>query len=767
MLLSKFKLIYNSDKMKRILFSSQLIFLLSFFLFSIGSVQPQTSKASKLSIERKIDSLLAKMTIEEKFGQLNQIAGGGEWNTEHTSIGITKEQEDLVKKGLVGSFLSVVGAETTRKIQQIAVEKSRLKIPLMFGYDVIHGYRTIFPTPLAEACTWDPELLSQSARVAAIEASSSGLHWTFAPMVDIARDPRWGRIMEGSGEDPYLGSVIAAARVKGFQGEKLDAQGSILACAKHFAAYGGAEAGRDYNTVDISERTLREIYLPPFKAAVDAGVGSFMTSFNEIAGVPSTANRRLLTKILRDEWGFQGFVISDWTAVNELLMHGIAASRAEAGVLALKAGTDIDMVSEIYVKDLPALLREGRVSQATVDEAVRRVLRAKFKLGLFENPYRSSDIEREKRLILHPEHRELARKVAQESIVLLKNENDYLPLNETMRTIAVLGPLADNREELLGGWAALGKPENVVTVLEGIRQKVSAETKIVYAKGCEIDKECGSALSEAKNIASNADVAIVVVGEAAAMSAEAASRSNISLPGEQEQLIKIIQETGKPVIVVLMNGRPLAIPWVAENVPVILETWFLGVEAGNAIADVLFGDVNPSGKLTVSFPRSVGQIPIYYNHKNSGRPVSDDKYTSKYIDVLETPLYPFGFGLSYTTFAFDNLQVFPAKLKQNGELKITVDVTNTGKSEGEEVVQLYIQDKVASVTRPVKELKAFQKISLAPGEKKAVNFVITTQQLAFYNLEMKWGVEPGTFAVFVGGNSRDVLSSEFELSKEM
>ncbi|MCI0444917.1 glycoside hydrolase family 3 C-terminal domain-containing protein, partial [bacterium] len=435
------------------------------------------------------------MTIEEKFGQLNQMAGAGEWNTERTSVGISKEQEELVKKGLVGSFLGVVGAEETREIQRIAVEESRLKIPLMFGYDVIHGYRTIFPIPLAEAGTWEPQLLQQAAHIAAIEASSAGLHWTFAPMVDVARDPRWGRIMEGSGEDPYLGSLIAAARVRGFQGEKLDAEESILACAKHFAAYGAAEAGRDYNTVDISERTLREIYLPPFKAAVDAGVGSFMTSFNEIAGVPSTANRTLLTKILREEWGFHGFVISDWTAVNELLMHGIAASRAEAGVLALNAGTDIDMVSEIYIKDLPPLVRENRILQATVDEAVRRVLRAKFKLGLFENPYRNSDTEREKRLILHPEHRTLARKVAQESIVLLKNENDFLPLSKTIQTIAVIGPLADNREELLGGWAALGKPGDVVTVLEGIRKKVSAETKIVYAKGCEIDKECGSAIS--------------------------------------------------------------------------------------------------------------------------------------------------------------------------------------------------------------------------------------------------------------------------------
>ena len=737
-----------------------LIACLSFFTPQ-NFAKPET--AVDTSIEQKINSILSKMTLEEKLGQLNQLAGGGEWNTERTSIGISKEQVELLRKGLVGSFLSVAGTETLKEIQRIAIEESRLKIPVMFAFDVIHGYRTIFPIPLAESCTWEPELLQQAARVAALEASASGLHWTFAPMVDIARDPRWGRILEGSGEDPYLGSVIAAARVKGFQGERLDQQGSMLACAKHFAGYGAAEAGRDYNTVDISERTLWEIYLPPFKAAVDAGVGSFMTSFNEIAGVPSTSNKTLLTTILRDKWKFDGLVVSDWTAVKELMQHGVAATGEEAGLLALNAGTDIDMVSEIYVKDLPALVRANRISNALVDEAVRRVLRAKFRLGLFDKPYQNADLHREKQLILHPDHRQLARKVAQKSIVLLKNQNALLPLSKTTKTIALIGPLADNKKDLLGGWAALGKPDDVVTVLEGIRKKISPQTKIEYTKGCDFQGECGSSLSEAEQLASRSDVVIIVAGENSDMSAEAASRSMIDLPGNQEQLIRAIHKTGKPVIVVLMNGRPLTIPWIAENVPAILETWFLGVEAGNAIADVLFGDVNPSGKLTATFPRNVGQIPIYYNHKNTGRPLSEEKYTSKYIDVPNTPQYPFGFGLSYTTFEYQNLQVNPKQISSNQTVSVTVDVRNTGKRAGDETVQLYIQDKVANVTRPVKELKAFKKITLTPEEKTTVTFTITLEQLAFYNLEMKRVTEPGMFRVFVGGNSQEVLNAEFEL----
>jgi beta-glucosidase len=721
------------------------------------------SQPNKSTIDQKIDALLAKMIIEEKLGQLNQLSADGEWNADKTAMGITTEQTEQVRKGFVGSFLNATGSQTLREIQRIAVEETRLKIPLLFAYDVIHGYRTIFPIPLAEACTWDPELLQQSAHVAAVEASAAGLHWTFAPMVDIARDPRWGRIMEGSGEDPILGSRIAAARVKGFQGTHLNDRESIMACAKHFAAYGAAEAGRDYNTVDISERTLHEIYLPPFKAAVDAGVKSVMTSFNEIAGVPSTANKTLVTTILRKKFGFQGMVVSDWTSINELIPHGIAANRVEAGTLALNAGVDMDMVSEIYAKDLPALVRSNQISQKTLDDAVRRVLRVKFELGLFDDPYRDSNRERERSTILNADHRALARKVAQKSIVLLKNEKDILPLSKTIGTLAVIGPLADNQKELLGSWSALGKEEDVITVKEGIRKKVSAQTKILYGKGCDIQNGCDANLDEAKSIANQADAVIVVVGESAAMSGEAASKVNIDLPIHQQELVQELYETGKPLIVVLMNGRPLTISVIAEKVPAILETWFLGIEAGNAIADVLFGDVNPSGKLPITFPRNIGQIPIYYNHKNTGRPISDDMYTTKYIDSPQTPLYPFGFGLSYTSVAYENINVSPKQINRNGNVMVSVDVTNTGKVAGEEIVQLYIQDNVASVTRPVKELKDFTKIKLQPGEKSTVHFTLSHEQLAFHNLDMKWTIEPGIFHVFVGGNSQDLLQTEFEL----
>lgn len=736
------------------------IFLLAIAFALFGT--SQASLAVKSNIDQKIDALLAKMTIEEKLGQLNQLSADGEWNADKTGQGINAEQTELLKKGIVGSFLNAVGSEPTKEIQRLAVEETRLKIPLLFAYDVIHGYRTIFPIPLAEACTWDPQLLQQSAHVAAVEASAAGIHWTFAPMVDIARDPRWGRIMEGSGEDAVLGSRIAAARIKGFQGSNLNDRESIMACAKHFAAYGAAEAGRDYNTVDISERTLRETYLPPFKAAVDAGVESVMTSFNEIAGVPSTANKTLVTTILRKEFGFHGLVVSDWTSINELIMHGIAGDRFQAGTLALNAGVDMDMVSEIYIKDLPSLVRANRISQKTLDEAVRRVLRVKFELGLFDDPYRNSNIEREKHIILNSDHRALARKVAQKSIVLLKNEKDILPLSKTIGTLAVLGPLADNQKELLGSWSALGKSEDVITVIEGIRKKVSTHTKILYGKGCDIQEACGPDLAEAKAIANQADAVIVVVGESAAMSGEAASKVNINLPGHQEELVRELYQSGKPLIVVLMNGRPLTISWIAEKVPSILETWFLGIEAGNAIADVLFGDVNPSGKLPITFPRNVGQIPIYYNHKNTGRPITDDMYTSKYIDSPQTPLYPFGYGLSYTTFAYENFNVNRKQIGRNENLIVSVDVTNTGKFAGEETVQLYIQDKVASVTRPVKELKDFRKINLLPGEKTTVHFELSPEELAFHNLDMKWTIEPGMFNVFVGANSQDVLQGEFE-----
>ena len=720
-----------------------------------------SGRAQDAAIERSVDSLLSMMTLEEKCGQLNQIPANWKDGVSY----LTDEAKEMVRRGQVGSLLNAAGASSIREIQRLAAEDSRLGIPLIIGVDIIHGSRTIFPVPLAEASSWDPELVQNSARVAAAEASAAGIHWTFAPMVDIARDPRWGRIVEGSGEDPYLGSVMAAARVRGFQGTSLADPTSILACAKHFAAYGGAEAGRDYNIVDMSERTLRDIYSPPFKAALDAGAGSFMSAFNEIAGVPSTGSRFLMTDVLRGEWGFKGFVVSDWTAIAELILHGVAANRTEAGTLAINAGVDIDMVSKIYVDELPALVRSGRVREATVDESVRRVLRAKFRLGLFADPYRGASTEREKRSILTPDNLRAAREAAQRSIVLLKNEKSLLPISKQLKTIAVIGPLADNKDEPLGPWHAGGKAADVVTVLEGIKSQVSPQTRVLYTKGCEIEGDSGARFAEATLLAKQADIAIVVLGESERMSGEAASRSSIDLPGVQRELLKQVLSTGTPTVLVLMNGRPLTIAWEAAHVPAILETWFLGVQTGNAIADVLFGDVNPSGKLPVTFPRSVGQIPIYYNHKNTGRPYTElDKFTSKYLDVNNTPLYPFGYGLSYTTFSYSELKLSSQKIPPGGDVSVTIRVTNTGRRKGEEIVQLYVRDVVASVTRPLKELKGFQRVALDPGQHRTVTFVLKNDQLAFHGLDMKRVVEPGVFKVYVGGNSVDLVASEFELT---
>ncbi|MBI3003895.1 MAG: beta-glucosidase BglX [Ignavibacteriales bacterium] len=727
--------------------------ILYFTVLSIGlSAQPHL--ALEQTINRKVDSVLALMTLEEKFGQLNQLGGHGDK--------ITDEQRDLLKKGLVGSFLNVNGAEATKKVQKIAVEETRLGIPLIFGYDVIHGYRTIFPVPLAEASTWDPDLVEQAARVAAREASASGLHWTFAPMVDIARDPRWGRIVEGSGEDPFLGSAMAAARVRGFQGKSLNDPGSIMACAKHYVAYGGAEAGRDYNTVDISERTLREIYLPPFHAAVNAGVGSLMSAFNEIGGIPASSNRLTLSQILRDEWNFKGMVVSDWTSILELVKHGVAGSRPEAGVLSLQAGVDMDMEGRIYLLDLFHALKDGRILLEQVDRSVKRVLRMKFLLGLFSDPYRNCDTETEKQTILHPDHRAMARSVAQKSIVLLKNDKNILPLKKDLKSILVVGPLAESKSDPLGSGHGKGMAEDVVTVLDGIKRAVSAQSKVLYAKGSGIDSIDKRELQKARQMASRADVVLVVAGETARMSGEAASRAELGIPTAQHELIKAMQATGKPVVLVLMNGRPLAIPWEAGNISAILDIWFLGVEAGNAVADVLFGEVNPSGKLPVTFPRTVGQVPIYYNHKNTGRPPSKDYYTSKYLDVPVTPEFPFGFGLSYSTFAYSDFAA-ASSIGPNESLKVSVTIQNTGNRKGDEVVQLYIRDVVGSVTRPVKELKGFRRISLGPGEKKKVDFLLTSDMLWLYNAKMERVTEPGEFVVFVGGNSVDLLEKSFVL----
>ncbi|MCA1603456.1 MAG: glycoside hydrolase family 3 C-terminal domain-containing protein, partial [Acidobacteria bacterium] len=597
--------------------------------------------------------------------------------------------------------------KVTNELQNVAMEESRLKIPLLFGFDVIHGYRTIFPIPLGEASSWDPAAVERAAAIAAAETRAAGVHWTFAPMVDIARDPRWGRIMEGSGEDPFLGSAMARARVLGFQGRDYSAPDKVLACAKHWVAYGAAEAGRDYNTTDLSEWTLREVYFPPFKAALDAGAGTFMSAFNALNGVPTSANPFTLTKVLRSEWKFDGFVVSDYTAVEELIKHGVAANETEAAHAALNAGVDMEMVSRLYNKHGAQLLKEGRVSSSTIDEAVRRILRIKFRLGLFDHPY--ADEARERRVIFSPEKRAAAREIAARSMILLKNDNVILPLSKNVRSIGLIGPLADSQKDMIGAWSGDGRAEDAVTLLQGIKSKLGPQAKINYAKGCEITGDKTDGFDEAVRAAKGSDVVILAIGESAEMSGEASSRSSLDLPGRQLDLVKAVQATGKPVVVVLMNGRPLTVNWIAENTPAILETWFAGTEAGNAIADVLFGDVNPGGKLPVTFPRSVGQIPLYYNHMNTGRPPDpNSKWTSKYLDIDWKPLFPFGYGLSYTQFALSNLQLSAPGIRPDGNLTVSVDVQNTGRRTGDEVVQLYIRDVAASRTRPVKELKGFE-----------------------------------------------------------
>jgi beta-glucosidase len=711
-------------------------------------------------IEQKVDSVLKLMTIDEKIGQLNQLTGNGETTG---PITFATEYQDAIRRGEVGSMLNVNGASYTYKVQKIAVEESRLGIPLLFGYDVIHGYKTIFPIPLGEAACWDLDAIEKSARIAAIEASAAGQHWTFAPMVDIARDPRWGRVMEGAGEDPFYGSKVAVARIKGFQGENLADSNSILACAKHFAAYGAAMGGRDYNTVDISKRTLYEVYLPPFKAAVDAGVLSFMASFNEINGIPSSGNKDLMNGILKSDWNFKGFIVSDWASIREMLVHGIAADEYEAANLAMNAGIDMDMEGHIYINQLKKLLADGKVTEKQIDDAVRRILRVKFMLGLFDDPYRYCDTAREKEMILNPRHLEIAREVARKSMVLLKN-NNVLPLSKNIKSVAVIGPLADNKDEIIGTWSARGEGKDAISVLTGVKQKVPS-AKILYAKGCDIAGESKAGFAEAIAKAKSADAVIVVVGEAAMMSGEALSRAFLDLPGVQKDLVLELNKLNKPMVVVLMNGRPLTIEWMDNSVPAILEAWLPGTMGGPAVADVLFGDYNPSGKLPITFPRNVGQIPLFYSHKNTGRPRDEaERYTSKYIDSPNTPLYPFGYGLSYTTFEYSNFGISAKEIGMSDTLKVWVDVTNTGKYDGEEVVQLYIRDLVGSVTRPVKELKGFKKVFIKSGEKVRVEFTLTASDLAFYTRTMEFKPEPGDFKVFVGGNSRDLQELSFRLN---
>jgi len=706
-----------------------------------------------------LDSLIARMTLEEKVGQLMQSSGA-----QVTGPGGSEGSLEQVRRGAIGSFLNVYGADTIRSLQRVAVEESRLHIPLVFGQDVIHGWRTTFPVPLAEAASWDPEAARLSARVAAVEASAYGLHWTFAPMVDIARDPRWGRIVEGAGEDPYLGSVLAAARVRGFQGADLRAPDAIAATAKHFAAYGGAEGGRDYNVVDASERALREVYLPPFRAAACAGAATFMASFNEISGVPAHANRWLLTDLLRGEWGWEGMVVSDWAGVGELMPHGIAADSAEAARLGLTAGVDLEMVSTTYRATLADQVRRGQVPVAVLDEAVRRILRLKYRLGLFADPYRGADAARERTQVLTPEHRAAARRVAAESIVLLRNERQTLPLRRDLRTLAVIGALAADTSATLGNWAAIGRKEDAVSVLDGIRGAVSPGTRVVYARGASPTSADTAGYRAAVAAARGADAVVLVVGETPGMSAEARTRSRIDLPGAQLALAQRLHALGKPLVVVLMNGRPLAVPWLAENTPALVEAWFLGVEMGPAVADVLFGAVNPSGKLPVTFPRSVGQIPLYYNHRETGRPAEAlNGYTSKYIDVAWTPQYPFGHGLSYTTFAYSAPRLSTTTLAAGDSLGVEVTVTNTGSREGDEVVQLYLRDESGSVTRPVSELRRFRRVHLRAGESTTVRFALGMDDLAFYDLRMRRVAEPGWFRVMTGSSSRDVQEVQFRL----
>ncbi len=721
--------------------------LLFFFIYTLtSSAQNLTINAE---IENRIETLVRQMTLEEKIGQLHQVSG------------VTEDFKQLLRESKIGSFLNIRGAKASNELQKIAVEQSRLGIPLIFGNDVIHGYRTIFPIPLGEAASWDPDLIERTSAMAAKEAAASGTHWTFAPMVDIARDPRWGRIAEGSGEDPYLGSVLAAAKVRGFQGKSLSDPLTIVACPKHYVAYGAAQAGRDYHTVDISLITLREVYLPPFKAAVAAGAGTMMSAFNEINGVPASANPFTLTQILRNEWGFNGFVVSDWNSIGELLNHGIAATPAEAGTKALLAGVDMDMMGFVYSNNLAELVNQGALDNEIINAAARRVLRIKFQLGLFDRPY--VDPQLEQATILSKENLALALESARKSIVLLKNEKQILPLSKNIKSLAVIGPLADSHHDPLGCWRCEGNTADVVAVLDGIKSKIPSE-RIRYFKGCEIQGKSEQRILKAVEFAKQADAAILVVGESEDMSGEAASRSSLDLPGDQEKLVKAIYETGTPTIVVLMNGRPLTIPWIAETIPAILETWQLGVQGGNAIADVLFGDYNPGGKLPVTFPRNVGQIPIFYNYKNTGRPPTQEKFTSKYLDVPVTPLYPFGYGLSYTTFKFSDLKVAVEKADNTTKIFASATVQNIGDRVGDEVVQLYVQDIVGSLTRPVKELKRFQRITLKPDEKRRLEFQLDSDELGFYNQNMEHIVEPGLFKIWIGNSSVEGLEERFEIT---
>lgn len=734
--------------------------LANLFFFAPVSAQKKTNS-------QKVDSVLRLMTLDEKIGQLNQYNDDGD-ATGPVTTGTDKMMQ--VKSGKVGSLLNTKGAERTRSWQEAAMQ-SRLKIPLIFGQDVIHGYKTTFPIPLAEAASWDLDAIGLSARIGATEAAASGIHWTFAPMVDIARDPRWGRVMEGAGEDTYLGSKIAYARVKAFQGNGLGSLDAVMACAKHFAAYGAAVGGRDYNSVDMSNRMLWEVYLPPFKAAVDAGAATFMNSFNDLNGIPATGNKYLQRTILKDKWNFKGFVVSDWGSIGEMQQHGTVGNEYEAALAAITAGSDMDMESRNYTHSLAKLVADKKVPIATIDDAVRRILLKKFELGLFDDPFRFSDAKREQQALANPAHAKAAREVATKSIVLLKNNGNLLPLSKQTKSIAFIGPLVKAVKQNKGFWDVEipGVDSNfIVTQWEGLQNKVAPGTTLLYAKGCEIEGDDKTGFAEALEVAKQADVVILSIGERRDMSGEAKSRSNLHIPGVQEDLLKELLATGKPVVVLINAGRPLVFNYTADNAPAILYTWWLGSEAGNAIADVLFGDYNPSAKLPMTFPREVGQVPIYYNFLNTGRPAKNDadlNYRSAYIDLSIYPKYAFGYGMSYTSFEYRNLRLSSKKMTKSQKITIEISVTNTGTRDGEEIVQLYLRDLVASISRPVRELKDFKKIFLKAGETKAIVFTIDKEKLSFYNEELQWVAEPGKFELMIGASSSDIRAREtFELA---
>ena len=755
-------------------------FLLTAVITASAFTAMAAPQADKDKMDQFIDNLMGKMTLQEKIGQLNLPVSGEIVTGQAKSSDVAGK----IRKGQVGGLFNVKGVENIREVQKIAIEQSRLKIPLLFGMDVIHGYETVFPIPLALSCSWDMEAIKESARIAAKESSADGICWTFSPMVDICRDPRWGRMAEGGGEDPYLGSEISAAMVKGYQGDDLTDKNTIMACVKHFALYGAPEAGRDYNTVDMSHLSMFNNYFPPYKAAIDAGVGSVMTSFNVVDGIPATGNKWLMTNVLRDRWGFDGFVVTDYTAISEMIAHGMGDLQ-QVSAMSLSAGTDMDMVADGFLTTLEKSLKEGKVTMAEIDKACHRILEAKYKLGLFDDPYKYCDASRVKKDIFTAENRAVARKIATETFVLLKNENNLLPLQRKGK-IALVGPLANTKANMPGTWSVAAASDKYNSLYESMKQSLAGKAEVLYAKGSNLmydaqreaeatmfgremrdPRSVQELLDEALNVASQADVIVAAVGESSEMSGESSSRTNLEMPDAQRDLLTALKKTGKPIVLVYFAGRSTVMTWEQENFPAILNVWFGGSEAADAICDVVFGDVSPSGKLTTTFPKNVGQIPLYYNHLNTGRPLEAGKWFSKfrsnYLDIDNDPLYPFGYGLSYTTFRYGDLQLSNNSMNEKGKITASVTVTNTGNYDADEIVQMYIRDMVGSVARPVKELKGFERIHLKKGESRTVSFDITAEQLKFYNSALNWVCEPGEFEVMVGGNSRDVQTKKFSL----